>query len=87
VLAFTGVGVGGIEGAGALRETGGVWGVSYGAGEPGVDVDRDDDTAPVSSSFPSFFFLPNNVSIPTTMKKVQIEFRLVSWTSIRSTRT
>jgi hypothetical protein len=87
VLAFIGVGVGGVEGAGALAGRGGAWGAVYGAGELGVDVDMDDDPAPVSSSFPSFFFLPNNVSIPMTMKKVQIEFRLVSWTSIRSTRT
>jgi hypothetical protein len=85
-LAFTGVGFGGVEEEGALAGTGGAWGVVYGAGEPGVDVDMNDDPAPVSSSFPSFFFLPNNVSIPMTMKKVQIEFRLVSWTSISSTR-
>ena len=85
MLAFTGVGFGGVEGAVALMGTGGPWGVSYGAGEAGVDVDMDDDFVPVSSSFPSFFFLPNSVSIPMTMKKVQIGFRLVSWTSIRST--
>src|SRR6266567_8975801 len=55
-------------------------------GELGVSVALGVDTSTVSpSSFSSFFFFPNRVSIPITVKRVQIGSILVSWTSIRST--
>jgi hypothetical protein len=54
----------------------------------GAEVGIDVDDSPVSSwSFSSFFFFPNRVSIPMTVKRDQMGSRLVSWTSIRSTHT
>jgi hypothetical protein len=81
--AFTGAGFGGI---GELAGTGGGWiGVDV-AGEYGADAATVVEASPVSaSSFSSFFFFPNKVSIPMTVKRVQIGSRLVSSTSIRST--
>jgi hypothetical protein len=87
MLAFIGGEVGGEEGGvGALAGTGGAW--SGAAGELGAEVGMDVDDSPVSSwSFSSFFFFPNRVSIPMTVKRDQMGSRLVSWTSIRSTHT
>ncbi len=85
MLAFIGGGFGGV-GAGALWGTRGAW--KGAAGELGVEVGKDVDTSPVSSSsFPSFFLRPNMVSIPIIAKKVQMESRLATWSSNRSTRT
>ncbi len=58
------------------------------AGELDVNVAVGVDACLVSpSSFSSFFFFPNRVSIPMTVKRAQMGSRLVSWTSIRSTHT
>ncbi len=86
-MAFIGGEVGGGEGGvGALAGTGGAW--SGAAGELGAEVGMGVDDSPVSSwSFSSFFFFPNRVSIPMTVKRDQMGSRLVSWTSIRSTHT
>ncbi len=80
---FTGEGFGGV---GGLVATGGAWiGVDV-VGELSVDAAMVVEASPVSpSSFSSFFFFPNRVSIPMTVNKVEIGSRLVSWTSIRST--
>jgi len=86
MLAFIGGEVGGEGGLGALTGTGGAWSGAPGELGAGVGVDVDDST--VSSwSFSSFFFFPNRVSIPITVKRDQMGSRLVSWTSIRSTHT
>ena len=89
MLAFIDGGFKGVEGgvgAGALVGIGRVW--SGAAGELGGEVGVGVDDSPVSSwSFSSFFFFPNRVSIPMTVKRDQMGSRLVSWTSIRSTHT
>ncbi len=79
---------GGFERVGEPAGTGGAWiGVDV-AGGVGVNVDTDVDISPLSSSSLSSFFLrPNRVSIPMTVKRVQMGSRLVSWTNIRSTHT
>ena len=80
---FTGEGFGGV---GELAGTGEAWiGVDV-VGELGVSVALGVDASTVSpSSFSSFFFFPNRVSIPITVNRVQIGSTLVSWTSIHST--
>jgi hypothetical protein len=79
---FTGEGFGGV---GELAETKGAWiGVDV-VGELSGDGAVGVAAAGSPSSFSSFFFFPNRVSIPMTVNKVQIGSRLVSWTSIRST--
>ncbi len=80
---FTGDGFGGV---GELAGAGGAWiGVDV-VGELGVSVALGVDASTVSpSSFSSFFFFPNRVSIPITVKRVQIGSIVVSWTSICST--
>ena len=79
---------GGFERVDELAGTGPAWGGVEVAGVLGVDVDTDVDASPVLSfSFSSFFFFPNRVSIPMTVKMVQRGSRLVSSTSIRSTHT
>ena len=79
---------GGLGGVGELDEMGGAWTGLDVAGESGVDVDADVDAfSVVSLSFSSFFLRPNMVSIPMTVKRVQMGSRLASWTSIRSTHT
>jgi hypothetical protein len=87
MLAFIGGEVGGGEGgvgAGALAGTGGAW--SGAAGELGAGVGMGVEDSSVSSwSFSSFFFFPNRVSIPMTVKRDQMGSRLVSRTSIHST--
>ena len=87
MLAFIGGEVGGGEGeVGALTGTGEAW--SGAARELDAEVGMDIDDSPVSSwSFSSFFFFPNRVSIPMTMKRDQMGSTLVSWTSIHSTHT
>lgn len=78
----------GFERLGELAGTGLAWGGVEVSGVLGVDVDPDVEASPVlSCSFSSFFFFPNRVSIPMTMKMVQMGSRLVSWTSILSTHT
>jgi len=79
---------GGLGGVGELEEIGGAWtGVDV-TGGVGTNVDIDVDTSSVSwPSFSSFFLRPNMVSIPMTVKRVQMGSRLASWTSIRSTHT
>jgi len=79
---------GGLGGVGELEEIGGAWtGVDM-TGGVGTNVDIDVDTSSVSwPSFSSFFLRPNMVSIPMTVKRVQMGSRLASWTSIRSTHT
>jgi hypothetical protein len=88
MLAFIGGEVGGGEeegvGAGPLAGTGGAW--SGAAGELGAGVGMGVEDSSVSSwSFSSFFFFPNRVSIPMTVKRDQMGSRLVSRTSIHST--
>ncbi len=82
---FTGEGFGGV---GELAGTGGAWiGVDVVA-ELGVSVALGVDASTVPpSSFSSFFFFPNRVSITITVKRVHTGSRLVSWTSIRSTHS
>ena len=81
--AFIGAGFGGV---GEPAGTGGGWIGIDDVGELGVSVALGVDASTVSpSSFSSFFFFPNRVSIPITVKRVQIGSILVSWTSIRST--
>jgi len=71
---------------GELAGTGGGWIGVVVVGEFGADAAMVVEASPVSPpSFSSFFFLPNRVSIPMTVKRVQIGSGLVSWTSIRST--
>jgi hypothetical protein len=78
----------GFERLGELARTGIAWGEVEVSGVLGVDVDTDVGASPVLTfSFSSFFFFPNSVSIPMTVKRVQMGSRLVSWTSIRSTHT
>jgi hypothetical protein len=80
---FIGAGFGGV---GEPAGTGGDWIGIDDVGKLGVDAVIVVEASPVSpSSFSSFFFFPNRVSIPMTVNKVQIGSRLVSWTSIRST--
>ncbi len=77
----------GFGGVGEMAATGGGWAGVDATGGLGVEVAIGGDGSSVSlSSFSSFFFFPNRVSIPMTVKRVQIGSRLVSWTSIRSTR-
>ena len=79
---------GGFERVGELGGMEGIPGAVDVAGELGVDADMDVDAPSVSSSsFSSFFLRPNRVSIPMTVKRVQMGSRLVSWTNIRSTHT
>ena len=79
---------GGFESLGELAGTGAAWGGAEVGRVLGVDVDTDVDASPVLSfSFSSFFFFPNRVSIPMTVKMVQMGSRLASWTNIRSTHT
>jgi len=84
VEAFTGAGFGGVGEPAGIG--GGGWIGIDDVGELGVDVAMVVEASPVSPcSFSSLFFFPNRVSIPMTVKRVQIGSRLVSWTSIRST--
>ena len=79
---------GGLGGVGELDEMGGAWTEVDVTGGVGTDVDNDVDVSSVSwPSFSSFFLRPNMVSIPMTVKRVQMGSRLASWTSIRSTHT
>ena len=79
---------GGLGGVGELDEMGGAWTEVDVTGGVGSDVDTDVDASCVSwPSFSSFFLRPNMVSIPMTVKRVQMGSRLASWTSIRSTHT
>ena len=78
---------GGFGGESELAGAGAWIGIDV-AGGFDVDVAVGIDACSASpSSFSSFFFFPNRVSIPMTVKRVQMGSRLVSWTSIRSTHT
>ena len=73
---FTGAG---FEVVAELAGTGEGWVGGNVVGEVGVDVVMVEKASPVSpSSFSSFFFFPNRVSIPMTVKRVQMGSRLVS---------